>query len=44
MNMFALGFLRGAILGVSFGLMSIFISKEICKKNNRISKNNKDKK
>ena len=42
--MFALGFVRGAILGVSFGLMSVFISKSICKKKNRISKNNKVKK
>ena len=30
--MFTFGFIRGAILGVSFGLMSGLIVKKICKK------------
>ena len=42
--MFVFGFIRGAILGVSLGLMSGLILTKICKKKNKISKNNIDKK
>ena len=42
--MFALGFIRGAILGVSFGLMSSLIAKKICKKKKNLSNSNSDKK
>ena len=36
-NMFAFGFIRGAILGVSLGLISGLIAKQICKKKNKIN-------
>ena len=42
--MFAFGFIRGAILGVSLGLMSGLIAKKICVKKNKVSKNNTHKK
>ena len=42
--MFAFGFIRGAILGVSLGLMSGLIAKKICNKKNKVGKNNTDKK
>ena len=38
--MFALGFIRGAILGVSLGLMSGLIVKKICQNKNNISNSN----
>lgn len=41
--MFAFGFIRGAILGVSLGLMSGLIVKQICKKK-EISNSNTDNK
>ena len=40
--MFAFGFIRGAILGVSLGFMSGLIVKKFCKK--KISKSNIDNK
>tara|TARA_X000000950_G_C13473355_1_gene480711 strand:- start:228 stop:362 length:135 start_codon:yes stop_codon:yes gene_type:complete len=42
--MFAFGFIRGVIIGVSLGLMSGLIVKKICMKKNKVSKNNTDKK
>ena len=42
--MFAFGFIRGAILGVSLGFMSSLIAKKICKKRNKINKNDTNKK
>ena len=38
--MFVFGFIRGAVLEVSLGLVSGLIVKKIYKKKNRISKNN----
>ena len=34
--MFVLGFIRGAILGVSLGLMSTLIAKKICKRKKKV--------
>tara|TARA_A100001011_G_scaffold84214_1_gene87970 strand:- start:3516 stop:3644 length:129 start_codon:yes stop_codon:yes gene_type:complete len=42
--MFALGFIKGAILGVSLGLMSGLMAKKICNNKNQMSKNNVNKK
>ena len=42
--MFAFGFIRGAILGVSLGLMSGLILKKVCRKKNNTSKNKINKK
>ncbi len=42
--MFVIGFIRGTILGVTLGLMSSLIVKNICKKRNKIAKSNDDKK
>ncbi len=42
--MFAFGLIRGAILGVSLGFMSALIAKKICKKKNKVNKNNTDEK
>ena len=42
--MFAFSFIRGAILGVSLEFMSGLIAKKICRKRNKISKNNTNKK
>lgn len=41
--MFALGFIRGAIFGVSIGLIARLMTKELCKKNKirKISSNKK---
>ena len=41
--MFAIGFVRGAMLGVSLGLLSGLIVKRICKKKNDSNRND-DKK
>ena len=42
--MFALGFVRGAILGVSLVLMASLIAKKICKEDNSASNSEVDKK
>tara|TARA_A100001015_G_C14674263_1_gene588110 strand:+ start:384 stop:518 length:135 start_codon:yes stop_codon:yes gene_type:complete len=42
--MFAFGFIRGAILGVSLGFMSGLIVKKICKKRDKINKNDTNNK
>ena len=42
--MFTFGFIRGAILGVSFGLMSGLKVKKIFKKKKKIRNSNNDKK
>tara|TARA_Y100001968_G_C19243836_1_gene660826 strand:+ start:605 stop:739 length:135 start_codon:yes stop_codon:yes gene_type:complete len=36
--MFTFGFIRGAIFGVSLGLVSGLIKKKICNKKNKMSK------
>ena len=42
--MFAFGFIRGTILGISLGFMSALIVKKICKKKNKVNESNTDKK
>ena len=42
--MFVFGFIRGAILGVSLGLVSGFMVKRFCNKKNEVSKSNTNKK
>ena len=42
--MFALGFIRGAIIGVSLGLMSGLIAKKFCQKKNSLNNSNIEKK
>ncbi len=42
--MFVFGFIRGAFLGVSLGLLSSLIVKKICRKKNEVSKSNTGKK
>ena len=42
--MFALGFIRDTILGVSLSLMASLIAKKICKKDNSASIGEVDKK
>ena len=41
--MFAFGFIRGAVLGVSLGIMSSLLAKKICKKK-KVVNNNTEKK
>ena len=42
--MFVFGFIRGAIFGVSLGLVSSLIAKRICNKKNEVSKSKTKKK
>ncbi len=42
--MFALGFMRGTILGVCLGLMASLIEKKTCKKDNNASNSEVDRK
>ena len=42
--MFAFGFIRGTILGISLGIMSVLVAKRICKKKNNVINSKIDKK